>query len=269
MRKAKVATTSNKKVSQITFPDERYYRVDGVYLPSVTWILDSYPKGIGFYQWLASRGWDQAQAEKELAGDRGSKIHNAIQDLLKGKVVKFGDRYWSEVDNDYKPLTQEEWRALLTFERFWQDFKPGLVATERVCYSKKHRYAGTIDAVLLIDGKLTIVDWKSGSHIYPTYHMQTAAYLEAEIESGEFKAVQTAVVRLGTRHKVGYEVVINDNQSAKRHFRQFLAVKSVWSVENGDKKPDMVELPDSIKLTIKKFKKSDGKRAKTSNRKHS
>ena len=261
MKKEKIAETSDKKISQITLPDERYYEVNGKYLPSVTWILESYPKGIGFYKWLASEGWNEAQSKKELAGDKGSKVHNAIQELLKGKEVKWGDKFWSELDGEFSPLTIEEWEALIAFKNFWDDKKPQLIASERVCWSGKYDYAGTIDAILMLDNKVTIVDWKTSRSIYPTYSMQVAAYLRAEAETGDYKATQAAIVRLGTNHKSGYEVKILDE--IYRYFQQFLAVKSVWAIENGEKQPELVEIPESIKLEIKKLVKKDGGQKKS------
>ena len=37
---------------QITLPDSRYYRRNGEYYPSVTYVLQSYPKGKHFEDWL-------------------------------------------------------------------------------------------------------------------------------------------------------------------------------------------------------------------------
>lgn len=248
--------TSNPAIFQLTGKDERFYEVKGIYLPAVTWILNSYPKGIGFYKWLASEGWNEAQAIKDTAGDRGSKVHNAIQDLLKGRQVKKEDRYWSELNSAFELLTIEEWKALLTFQKFWEDKKPKLIATERVCYSDKFKYAGTIDAIIILDGQVTIADWKTSSKIYPTYPMQVAAYLNAESETGEFKAKQTAIVRLNTLHKSRYELKTFGMDEIAEHFNQFRDVKGVWSVKNKDKAPDLVELPGQIKIKIEKVKRA-------------
>jgi hypothetical protein len=59
-------------IVQITTYDERWYAhevkdpITGIptviFVPSVTWVAESYPKGIGFYKWLADKGWDEAEA---------------------------------------------------------------------------------------------------------------------------------------------------------------------------------------------------------------
>lgn len=77
-----------KGITQITSLDERWYEKDGKYFPSLTWICSFWPKGVQFYKWLAEKGWDEAEALKKAAGDKGSKVHHAIEDLLNGKTVK-------------------------------------------------------------------------------------------------------------------------------------------------------------------------------------
>jgi len=68
-------------VMRITTVDERWYsrpvndKVTGLptyeFLPSVTWICESYPKGVAFYKYLANKfSWDEAEALKKAAGER-------------------------------------------------------------------------------------------------------------------------------------------------------------------------------------------------------
>lgn len=255
MKKEEIKKTSDKKVRQITLPDERYYEVKGKKLPSVTWILESYPKGIAFYKWIAEKGWSEAQVIKEAAGGRGSKVHNAIQDLLKGKEIVFEDKYWNDSNKQIESLTLEEWECLLAFQKFWEMYKPSLIAYERVCYSEKYNYAGTSDAIVVLDGKITLLDWKTSSKIWPTYGMQVAAYASAELFKGDYQIQQTGVLRLGTNHKVGFEFKLFDGIETKKNFQNFLAVKNVWAVENGDKQPSLTEIPESIKIKVLKLKK--------------
>jgi len=42
---------------QITMPDSRYYRRNGKYYPSITYVLGSYPKGKFFEDWLKKVGY--------------------------------------------------------------------------------------------------------------------------------------------------------------------------------------------------------------------
>lgn len=256
MNKAKITKTTNKKIIQITLPDERFYEKGGKFYPSVSYILRAYPKSIGFYKWLASKGWDEAERIKEEAGDRGSKVHNAIYDLLKGKPIKYTDKYWNETTKDFEMLTDREWECLIAFQNFWEDKKPQMIASEIVCYSEKYLYAGTIDFIGIVDGKVMLIDWKTGSKIYPDQFLQVAAYWQAENEKGKFKPAETAVLRLGTKHTRGYEPLKKmDLKKNKEAFRTFLAVKKVWEFEHPKAKPDIKEIPETIKLKIVKLRK--------------
>src|SRR3990167_5217666 len=98
-----IRTLKDGGLVQITLVDERWYarpKMDEVtglpvtyeFVPSVTWICGFYPKGIPFYRWLASTGWDEAQAIKNAAGGRGSKGHQAIGDLLGGRGGAVGGK---------------------------------------------------------------------------------------------------------------------------------------------------------------------------------
>jgi hypothetical protein len=52
-------------------------------VPSVTWISGFWPKGIGFYKWLADKGWDEAEAAKQAAGDKNEKSLTYALEKLK------------------------------------------------------------------------------------------------------------------------------------------------------------------------------------------
>lgn len=88
MKKIIRITDEKRGIVQVTTSDERWYLKPStdpvtelpVYkpVPSSTWIAEHWPKGIGFYRWLADKGWDEAEAIKAAAGDKGSAVHNAI-----------------------------------------------------------------------------------------------------------------------------------------------------------------------------------------------
>ena len=92
----------------------------------------------------------------EVAGRRGGDIHEAAMDYMGGDP--------SPMIPGMKALQQ--WRA---------DLEPRPVALENVVYSRKLGCAGTFDAVMEIDGKLVIVDYKTGG-VYDDHAIQLAAY---------------------------------------------------------------------------------------------
>ena len=126
MRK-EIRETDEKGIVRITTTDERWYwralqttnaetglpEVKNVYVPSVTWITSFYPKGVGFYKWLANLGWDEAEAVKQAAGDKGSKVHAAIEDLIDGEEVRLDSRYTNPTTEQEEELSVEEYEALM------------------------------------------------------------------------------------------------------------------------------------------------------------
>lgn len=81
-------------VFRVTTSDERFYMrpsknaTTGLpeyeFVPSVTYITSFYPKGAQLTKWIADQGWDEAEAKKKEAGERGSRIHQAVAVLVAG-----------------------------------------------------------------------------------------------------------------------------------------------------------------------------------------
>lgn len=53
------------------------------------------------------------------------------------------------------------------------------IEVERRVYSRRHRFSGTLDAIVRTGRDLVLLDWKTGKAIYPEYRLQTAAYQHA------------------------------------------------------------------------------------------
>jgi hypothetical protein len=113
MKKIIRVADPKRGITQITVADERWYLKPStdpiselpIYqpVPSVTWIAGFWPKGVGFYKWLADKGWDEAQAAKEAAGDNGSRVHLAIEKILRGEEFRID----TKVEDKGKSSEQE------------------------------------------------------------------------------------------------------------------------------------------------------------------
>jgi hypothetical protein len=51
-----------------------------------------------------------------------------------------------------------------------------ILETETPLVSELHGFGGTFDALAIISGKVALLDWKSGSGVYPEVIAQLAAY---------------------------------------------------------------------------------------------
>lgn len=258
MKKEIIEVNKEKGVYQITTADERWYTLTSQdketglpiyrFVPSVTWITNYVYKGIGYYQWLAKLGWDEAEATKNEAGDKGSKIHAAIEQLINGVTVKMEDKFYSKLTSQEEELNVEEYGALCSFKAWCDETNPEFIMKETVVTSDKYDFAGTVDCLAKIDGQLYILDWKSSQYVWPSMEAQLSAYKQALLEMGEkVEDVKLAVLQVGyKKNKRGWKFTEVEDQFKTL----FLAARAFWKKDNKGKGPKQIELPLSLKLKI-------------------
>lgn len=133
----------------------------------------------------------------EGAGERGNIVHEAQEEHIKqylgiGKKEDY-EKALKAMEGDTK--AEQSWEHFLNFEK---DKKPEWLSTEMKMASSEG-YAGTADAFAMIDGKLTLVDLKTGE-IPIHVGEQTAAYVNAYRETTGYSG---DIIRstLGVSHK--------------------------------------------------------------------
>ena len=216
------------------------------YVPSVTWICDFYPKGIGFFKWLAEKGWDEAQALKEAGGNRGSKVHQAITALLDGLTVLMEDKFINS-DGEPEDLTLEEYAAILSFASWFKGLKAEsskleVVGRELVVWNKDDNYAGTVDLVMRVNGDtLWLIDFKTSQSIYPGHILQVSAYKHAV---KDWSGARLAILQLGyRRNKQGFKFT-----EVPDKFELFKSAQAIWAEETKGQSPLQRDYPVSISL---------------------
>lgn len=257
MKKEIRVVDKEKGILQVTTADERWYIRDRVdpktgeavpeYVPSVTWICDHYPKGVQFYKWLASKGWDEAEAIKTAAGDKGSRVHKAIQDLIEGREIKIDAKYKSYAEDKELELTFEEYEAVLSFAKWHEEVKPEFIAWEFPVWGDG--YAGTVDLLCSIGGQKYIVDFKTSAYIWPSHELQVSAYKRAlhieELNGPE--EIKLAILQVGYRmNKKRFKFTEIDDQ-----YPEFLAAKLIWAKEQKGVEPKQRDYPMSVRLDLK------------------
>jgi hypothetical protein len=129
-----------------------------------------------------------SQRELAKASEVGSQAHALIEWTLKAKMLQ-------QPGPAPKICDKATWSFMA-----WEDWansvhlKPLFV--EQVVYSEKYGYAGTLDLLAEVNGKLTVLDWKTGKAVYSEAHLQNAAYRQAIREMGHGDPVQGIIVRL-------------------------------------------------------------------------
>ena len=77
---------------QITMPDSRYYRRNGEYYPSITYVLQYYPKGKHFENWLKQVGYASEYIVKKASED-GTQVHELVEKYLNGEELSFLNKH--------------------------------------------------------------------------------------------------------------------------------------------------------------------------------
>ena len=238
---------------QITIADERWYiktasDSDGnitsvTEYPSVTWICDHYPKGIGFYKWLAEKGWNEAESIKEAAGDKGHKVHEAISSLLLGNTIKLDDKLLNADTGEMDDMKLEEYDAIMSFANWHKATKPKMLANEVTVFNELDRYAGTADFICEIDGVRWLIDFKTGQYVWPSYEIQLSAYKAALPK--ELYPDKLAILQIGyKRNKNGYKFTEMEDQ-----YELFNAAHQIWSKECSTVTMFKKDYPTSLSLS--------------------
>jgi hypothetical protein len=245
--------TEDGKILQLTVADERFYiRYDEneqpTYYPSVTWIAGHYPKGVGFYRWLASKGWDEAEAIKTAAGDKGSKVHQAINDLIDGKIIVMDSQYLNNTTEQMEELTLEEYEYIMSFVQWFEENKPLTIAKDLTVFNEEQFYAGTLDYICQIGEQLWLIDFKTSQNIWPEHELQISAYKHAALPVNfvpDKAQLKIAILQIGyQRNKNKFKFTEIEDK-----FNLFLATKQIWQEESGKQQPLRKDLPVFLQLS--------------------
>ena len=239
----------------ITLPDSRYYRRNGKYYPSITYVLGTYPKGSYFEDWLKKVGYASEYIVKKVA-EQGTETHEMIEDYLNGKELNFLSPTGYP---QYDPLV---WQMFLRFVDFWEEYNPKLIETEVHLFSDEIKVAGTCDMVceIEIDGKteLWIIDFKTSNHLQTTYDLQTAIYGKCYEECYGKKADRYGVLWLKSSKRGPKDGVIQgkgwemyeSKRTQEENINIFMTVKKLFDLENPRHSPIFTEFRTQAKRKL-------------------
>ena len=237
---------------QITMPDSRYYRRNGKYYPSITYVLQYYPKGKFFEDWLKKVGYASEHIVRK-AGEQGTETHEMIESYLNGEELNFLS---ASGYPQYDPLV---WQMFLRFVDFWETYKPKLIETEVHLFSDQIKVAGTCDMVceIEIDGKteLWIIDFKTSNHLQTTYDLQTAIYGKCYEECYGKKADRYGVLWLKSSKRGPKDGIIQgkgwemyeSKRTQEANIDIFMTVKKLFDLENPKHSPVFTEFRTQAK----------------------
>jgi len=231
---------------RIEFLDNRFYHTnDGGYVPSVTTILEAFPKTSEYYQWLKKVGED-ADNIRDEAGRRGSVVHELTEKYDMGEecnLISLGG------SPQFKML---EWSMFERYVDFSTKHNPINEVIELNMISSTYGYAGTLDRVIDLNGKKILMDIKTSNSIYPSYWLQLAAYWRLFRDHTKFEKEIDAVGILWLNAKTrtdgkngaiqgpGWQLITKDVKDIEQDVELFEATHKLWLALNEGSKPRQI-----------------------------
>lgn len=244
-----------KKISKKDTAFGRFYEIDGRELPSVTHILSAINKP-ALVQWAANterafvmdvaadlqddlykldRQMGRAaylttlqarlgkakahQKELAKASEIGTQVHARIEWELRTALKQ---------DAGKRPKLSDpaQW-ALMAWEDWAKEVRLEPIYIEQVVYSLHYGYAGTMDLYAKVEGRPTVIDFKTGKAIYAESHLQNAAYQIALYEMGHAPVTGGLIVRL-PKVDTDPEFEVQAVAPGDDLLPTLLAVRAVW-----------------------------------------
>ena len=241
----------SEDATQITLPDSRYYRRNGKYYPSVTYVLGYYPKGKYFENWLKQVGFSADYIVKKAA-EEGTQVHELCEAYLNGEELQFLD------DRGRPQYNPDVWQMFLRFVEFWETYKPTLIETEVHLFSDELKVAGTCDLIIEIGDELWLLDLKTSNNMQTTYELQTAVYGQCYEECFGKKINRYGILwlksskRKASKDKMqgkGWEVV-EPSRTFEENIDIFKTVKRLFDLENPTHSPIFTEFRTTAKRNL-------------------
>src|SRR3989344_4139397 len=238
---------SNWYTNVDSFKEGNGYTIDGIWYPRVTSIVSIKAKPALYMFYAGLPDYKTGEAIKAKSAEEGTLIHETVEAILRKDPVG--------IPESIRP-------AVSAFLDFYN--KNDLVAhkiEERVV-SKKHGYAGTMDVLADLNGKVGVLDIKTSVSIYRDYSIQTSAYIEALKEDTNLPPLTRWILRVNQlkkclkcpatfRDKGGREKIRGEKFQCEHEWgpmqgeyefkeltsfeddiKAFLACKDLWTWEN-------------------------------------
>lgn len=118
---------------------------------------------------------------KDEAATIGTAMHEWCEYFIKHKIGKEGFETPPEMPSDPQIAL-----GVNSFLEWYIAHDVQFLSSERVVYSRKNRYIGTMDFDAIVDGKMTAGDFKSSNGLYNSVRAQLAAYVKASEEEAAY-----------------------------------------------------------------------------------
>lgn len=234
---------------QITLNDARFYYLNDKFVPSITTYLNAYPKGAEYFAWLKKVGED-ADTIRDDAGKRGSHVHKMIEDYNEGLEVSLIS------ETGRLEFTLTEWAMFTRYVEFREKNRPEILGIEMQLIDLELNEAGTLDLLIVINGKRLIVDVKTSNAIYDSYWLQVAAYKRLFEKTSKQRVDGVGILWLNAKTRTdgkagavqgkGWQLLTKDN--IEEDLALFDCTKALWHHQNKNVMPNNISFRTAHKI---------------------
>jgi hypothetical protein len=163
-----------------------------------------------------------SKAVSQEAMDIGTQVHEAIECFFKGEAY------------DLTTMPDPARKAYSSFLDWVNGARFKCEATEVRLYNEQDNYAGTCDAVGTIDGDVVLIDFKTGSGIYPEATLQVSAYARAYSLKNVDIIQRAYIVRFG-KDSAQFEVKEIDREGLREEYSAFMCALGLYNWQKNNR----------------------------------
>ncbi len=159
-------------------------------------------------------------AERDEAATFGDMVHDWIESFSRAKVERKKE---PEIPDD-API--EVIKGITAFLDWYNKNKVKFIKSEELIYSMEHEYVGKLDAIATVNGKHTLLDYKTGKGVYTEAYYQEAGYKNAYEEEYKEKIDQQLIIHID-KETGKFEVIERTESDYEKDLPVFLALLKV------------------------------------------
>lgn len=183
-------------------PGNHIHSINGTKVPGCTTVSGMLPKG-WLAPWAAKEATEYVLAELAKINERedmlpydyaveivkkGKNAWRNKRDVAAGNGTRAHELIEAWIKTGQEPLmpleTPEVQNAVRLFFEWEQKHRVVWMSSELQVGSRKHMFAGILDFLAVVDGRVMLGDFKTSSGIHPEYYVQTAGLQIALEEMG-------------------------------------------------------------------------------------
>lgn len=175
-------------------------------------------------KWANNLGLQGIDSTKyvDKAANVGTLIHALVEGHITGKTVDTSDFTALEIE-----LAQNGFYKYLDWEK---QHKVEPIFNEKQFVSEKYRYGGTLDFYCKVDGKYTLVDFKSGKGIFNEHFLQVSGYANL-LKENKYRVDQIMILNIGRNEDEPFQHREIPPTTYKKYFDMFKALVKVYYIK--------------------------------------